>query len=84
MSWGETRRHCLTRMTNTYRVLIIDDDFAQAEMVREFLGIAGYKEVDHAADVQSTWEHLGESAYDIILLDYKLPDGTGLPLISFH
>jgi len=69
-------------MTNTYRVLIIDDDFAQAEMVREFLGIAGYQEVEHAADVQSTWKRLSEGDYDIILLDYRLPDGTGLELLD--
>lgn len=82
MIWGETQRHLLTSMTNTYRVLIIDDDLAQAEMVREFLGIAGYQHVDHTADIQSAWQRLGEQAYDIILLDYRLPDGTGLELLE--
>jgi len=37
----------LTGMADTYHVLIIDDDLAQAEMVSEFLGIAGYQQVDH-------------------------------------
>jgi two-component system cell cycle sensor histidine kinase/response regulator CckA len=69
-------------MTNTYRVLIIDDDFAQAEMVSEFLGIAGYQHVDHTADIHTTWLRLSEHPYDIILLDYRLPDGTGLELLD--
>jgi PAS domain S-box-containing protein len=69
-------------MTNTYRVLIVDDDFAQAEMVTEFLRIAGYQHVEHAADIQSTWQRLSDHPYDIILLDYRLPDGTGLELLD--
>lgn len=82
MIWGDTRRHPLTNMTHTYHVLIIDDDLAQAEMVREFLGIAGYQHVDHTTDIQSAWQRLGEQSYDIILLDYRLPDGTGLELLE--
>src|SRR5512139_303243 len=69
-------------MTNTYHVLIVDDDPAQAEMVSEFLRIAGYQQVDYAANIQSAWRHLSERAYDIILLDYRLPDGTGLELLD--
>ena len=69
-------------MADTYRVLIIDDDLAQAEMVSEFLKIAGYQQVDHTADLQSAWQRLNEQPYDIILLDYRLPDGTGLELLE--
>jgi PAS domain S-box-containing protein len=69
-------------MTNVYRVLIVDDDAAQAEMVAEFLRIAGYQQVDHAGDLQTTWRNLSERTYDIILLDYRLPDGTGLELLD--
>lgn len=69
-------------MANIYRVLIVDDDFAQAEMVSEFLRIAGYQQVDYAANIQSAWRHLSERPYDIILLDYRLPDGTGLEFLD--
>jgi two-component system, cell cycle sensor histidine kinase and response regulator CckA len=69
-------------MINTYRILIVDDDSAQAEMVSEFLHIAGYQQVDYAATIQSAWRHLSERTYDVILLDYRLPDGTGLELLD--
>jgi len=69
------------------RVLIVDDDFAQAEMVSEFLRISGYTHIDHVPDVRSVWHYLANSntagrPYDIILLDYKLPDGTGLDILD--
>lgn len=73
-------------MTETaYRVLIVDDDQAQAEMVGEFLRISGFKEVGYASDIHSLWQILkerGSTAFDIILLDYKLPDGTGLDVLD--
>lgn len=65
-----------------YRVLIVDDDEAHAEMIREFLRISGIAEVEHAPDLHSMWSKLelnqSDKPYDILLLDYKLPDGTGL------
>ena len=73
-------------MTDTaYSVLIVDDDQAQAEMVGEFLRISGFKEIGYASDIHSLWQTLkerGASAFDIILLDYKLPDGTGLDVLD--
>jgi two-component system cell cycle sensor histidine kinase/response regulator CckA len=72
----------LTRMSDAYRVLILDDDLDQAEMVREFLRISGFNEVDHAADIRTFWRLLKEHPYDIFILDYKLPDGTGLDVLD--
>ncbi len=85
------------RAETAYRILIVDDDLAQAEMVREFLHISGFKEIDRAANIRDFWEKMGFSQgdpgvmpvstkftprYDIILLDYRLPDGTGLNLLE--
>lgn len=69
-------------MSDAYRVLIVDDDNAQAEMVSEFLRISGYKDIGHAPNIRSLWLKLKEQAYDIVLLDYKLPDGTGLDVLD--
>jgi PAS domain S-box-containing protein len=69
-------------MSETYRVLIVDDDHAQAEMVSEFLRISGFSDLDHVADIHSLWSLLKDQPYDIIILDYKLPDGTGLDVLD--
>ena len=69
-------------MGEDYRILIVDDDDAQAEMVGEFLRISGFSEIDRSADIRSLWQRLQDDAYEIVLLDYKLPDGTGLDVLE--
>lgn len=69
-------------MDQNYRILIVDDDDAQAEMMGEFLRISGFSEIDRAADIHSLWQRLQDNAYEIMLLDYKLPDGTGLDVLD--
>ncbi len=69
-------------MVDTVRVLIVDDDPAQAEMVMEFLHISGFSPVSRVRDIQSLWSCLESEQYDIILLDYLLPDGTGLDALA--
>ena len=64
------------------RVLICDDDIGQAEMTREFLRISGFEQIDHVTDLRSMWRQLKNKTYDIVLLDYKLPDGTGVEALS--
>lgn len=65
-----------------YRVLIVDDDFSHAEMVREFLTVSGFGAVDYAENVAQLWKYLEKPNYDIMLLDYRLPDGTGLEVLE--
>lgn len=65
-----------------YRVLIVDDDVEQAEMLREFLRLSGFNEVAHAPNIYNLWRLLDEEHFDIIVLDYKLPDGTGLDALD--
>jgi two-component system cell cycle sensor histidine kinase/response regulator CckA len=65
-------------MADSYRVLIVDDDAEHAEMVAEFLRISGPFEADWAESVSALWRTLAANEYDIILLDYRMPDGTGL------
>lgn len=69
-------------MTESYRVLIVDDNPDQAEMVQEYLRISGPFEVVLAGGVHQLWECLNAQSFDIILLDYKLPDGNGLDALA--
>lgn len=73
----------MSNQTNQdYRILIVDDDVGQAEMLREFLRISGFSHVDHVENIYSLWQALKRQVYDIILLDYMLPDGTGLSVLK--
>lgn len=65
-------------MADSYHVLIVDDDAEHAEMVTEFLKISGPFMVDWAENVTALWGCLESNPYDIILLDYRMPDGNGL------
>jgi len=67
---------------DSYRILIVDDDFEQVEMITLFLNFNGFQKVDSAKDLESLWKLLSSEQYDIILLDYMLPDGTGLQVLD--
>lgn len=69
-------------MNGSYRVLLIEDDYDQAEMVFEFLQLEGPFEVEVAGDLEALWAQLATREYDLLLLDYKLPDGNGLEVLS--
>ncbi len=65
----------------TAKVLIIDDDddvvYTLSRLVKEM----GH-EVDHAFTIKDGLSKILPSAFDLILLDVNLPDGSGLDIIS--
>jgi PAS domain S-box-containing protein len=69
-------------LKDAYRVLIVEDEQEQAEMVQEFLRLSGPFITKWSPTVQDLWGHLNESEYDVILLDYKLSDGNGLSTLQ--
>jgi PAS domain S-box-containing protein len=69
-------------MNNTYRVLILDDEFEQGELVRAVLVTIANYSVDLSTTVDQFWELLNKSTYDVIFLDYKLKDTTGLVVLE--
>ena len=69
-------------MKENYQILIVDDDHDQTDMVGEFLRISGLPKTQAAHSVRDLLERLSASQYDIILLDYRLPDGTGLDALD--
>jgi two-component system NtrC family sensor kinase len=58
------------------KVLVIDDEEAILQMVRETLAEQGY-EVDVARDGESALSRLGKTSYDLALCDWKMPGLNG-------
>ena len=58
------------------KVLVIDDEEAILQMVRETLAEQGY-EVDIARDGESALSRLGQTTYDLALCDWKMPGLNG-------
>lgn len=61
----------------TDRILLIEDDARLAEMVRDYLGGAGFR-VDRADTGASGLALQAREAFDAIVLDLMLPDMDGL------
>ena len=70
-------------MANKPSVLIVDDEFGLAEMLREMLREAGY-DVTLAINGQLALEILGERPIDLVLTDMMMPvmDGAELAKIG--
>ncbi len=69
-------------MREPIRVLIVDDNPDHAGLAVEFLRASGDYHVDTAGDIEACWQRLRGAAYDVLLLDYNLPDGTGLDALA--
>lgn len=61
------------------RILFIDDDADTCEMIKLLLGQAGY-EATIASSVAEGLSKARSDRFDLILLDWYFPDGTGLDL----
>ena len=61
-------------------VLVIDDDAAVCEAPSELLTHMGHT-VDAAMSRGAGMKQASSTAYDVILLDVKMPDGSGLDLL---
>ena len=64
-----------------YRILIVDDENALQDMVREILTQAGY-ETDAALSCAQAVERFRIGNPDAVLLDVNLPDGDGFSLFG--
>ena len=65
------------------RFLLIEDNALLAEAVVDRLGLDGHV-VDHSADLETAWDFVATTAYDLILLDIMLPDGDGRSFLAQH
>jgi diguanylate cyclase (GGDEF)-like protein len=65
------------------RILLVEDNPADARLMAEYLADAGAARVDlqHADRISTALKILNEQAFDVILLDLSLPDGSGLDTV---
>jgi phosphoserine phosphatase RsbU/P len=63
------------------RLLIVDDTPANRDMLARRLARAGYS-VEVAADGTEALRRVGETAFDLILLDIMMPDVSGLDVLD--
>ena len=68
-------------MASTTSVLIVEDEPAVIELVSYSLRETGW-EVRSASSVAAAWEAIVRAKPDLLLLDWMLPDQSGLRLLS--
>lgn len=69
---------------NPVKILLIEDNLAEARLLQEYLRAAKSKQftVVHVKRLQAGLDLLATEVFDIILLDLTLPDSTGLASLS--
>lgn len=61
------------------KILIVEDDITFSQLLEGFLKKNGYS-ITVANSVKSSLKLLEGGSYDLLLLDYRLPDGVGLDI----
>lgn len=64
------------------RVLSIEDEEVEYLFIKEILNSHPLIELSHAENIESAFVMLKAQSFDIIFLDYLLPDGTGFDFIT--
>ncbi|HRI49298.1 MAG TPA: response regulator, partial [Pseudomonadota bacterium] len=68
-------------MSGTAQILLVEDDLDFAHALKIILESAGYKVV-HVCTTSAASESLREQRFDVVLLDYSLPDSHGLQALE--
>ncbi len=63
------------------KILLVEDDLTFAQMLQVFLQKHGHK-VTSAQNVSSGLKLLEQNTFELLLLDYRLTDGTGLDVLA--
>ncbi len=69
-------------MSGEYFILIIEDDESLVQLFAEFFSRKGYR-IDTAQTGATALEKLENHAYDLLLIDLKLPDMNGIELVKW-
>src|SRR5659263_347989 len=69
-------------MHTNLRALVIEDDREMANLLKRIIGNKFSFDVEVAYDCATARRRFLEQDFDIITLDYRLPDGAGLDLLD--
>jgi two-component system chemotaxis response regulator CheY len=64
------------------KVLVVDDFATMRKIEKNILGQLGIKDVDEADDGSTALPKLMTTKYDVVLLDWNMPNMTGLELLK--
>lgn len=62
-------------------ILVIEDDVTFSQLLEGFLSKSGFT-VTLANNVKNGIKAIDQQSYSLLLLDYRLPDGTGIDVLS--
>ena len=65
-----------------FRILVVDDELAVRDSLKEWLVTEGFAAVDMAASGQQALEMLNETPYQLMLTDIKMPGMDGVELLK--
>ncbi len=68
-------------MTRPIRVLLVEDDLNVIAITKEFFDLQGGYVVDAVTHALDFWAQIEAREYDVFLLDYGLPDVSGLDIL---
>ncbi|RYE23309.1 MAG: sigma-54-dependent Fis family transcriptional regulator, partial [Sphingobacteriales bacterium] len=63
-------------------ILIVEDDITFSKLVESYLKKNGHTP-SCVYDIKSALAELTRNQYDLLLLDYRLPDGTGMDVLKY-
>lgn len=76
---GETVKYRLIPGNHArVKILVVEDDADNANVLVEMLHALGYMAVDHAHDGLDALNRLSEDLYDVVLMDLRMPRMDGL------
>lgn len=64
-----------------YKILIVDDDEDLSMIIRDMFDDYGY-ESGHASDAEEAYSMLGDTKFDLIILDINLSDESGFDILK--
>lgn len=66
-----------------YRVLLVDDNVNDAKIIKKYFQMHSEAiTLDYAPNAESCYRKLIEQVYDLLIIDYTLPDSTGVEIVK--